>query len=147
MSATGINTLKFARQAFPAWFDRVENRLEGIRTAAMFGKRAVTPQRRTGETWEECFRRTCLTVAPDWIIERATITHEAVLRKHALHSSEPFPDKSPCTKCKLLSSYEKLAVNLYNGDPFAQKNDNLPYMEPEFFRKGAGVWGKGKPSW
>jgi hypothetical protein len=22
----------------------------------------------------------------------------------------------------------------------------LPYIEPEFFRKGAGVWG-GKPTW
>lgn len=37
---------------------------------------------------------------------------------------------------------------LYMGDPFGLKghDSHMPFVEPEYFRKGAGKWG-GKPTW
>jgi predicted phosphoadenosine phosphosulfate sulfurtransferase len=55
MIAYGFSTLKIAAAAWPKWFDRVCARLPGVRTAAMFGLRAVQPYRKYKETWQECF--------------------------------------------------------------------------------------------
>jgi hypothetical protein len=41
----------------------------------------------------------------------------------------------------------RLSKDLYMGDPFGFAVAELPYVEPEFFRPGAGTWGGGKPSW
>jgi hypothetical protein len=83
--------------------------------------------------------------APAWIAERSERIRHKHLRIHAAHSSVPFPQVGNCPKCKLLSSWEKLAKGLYNGDPFSQKQDLLPPVEPAFFREGGGTWGKVQP--
>lgn len=148
MNAMGIAELSKAAAAWPLWFNKVCKRLPGVRTAAKFGLRAVTPSRRLGETWEECFKRECITEAPaPWIAERATKAMNAILSTHTHHSTSPFPEVSPCYTCFAnLGSWRSLCLALYNGDPFSLKTSNANgYVEPEFFRAGAGTWG-GKPS-
>jgi predicted phosphoadenosine phosphosulfate sulfurtransferase len=147
LNAAGLDTLGLAAKAWPQWFEKVAKRLPGVRTAAMFGKRAVQPARRLGETWEQCFRRECLEETPaEWIKERSRLTMERKLSAHAHHSTMPFPEAAACPNCQgSLRSWKDLAIHLYNGDPFSLKADHLPYVEPEFFREGAGTWG-GKPT-
>lgn len=148
LNASAAKHLGLASRAWPQWFDRVCRRVKGTRTAAKFGMRACQPLRRFGETWRDCFIRECITHAPAaWIAERATHVMEVKLRRHETHSTAPFPETSPCKVCVENASWKKLAHNLYGGDPFCLKTSDLEEMEPEFFRPGAGTWGKGSPSW
>jgi predicted phosphoadenosine phosphosulfate sulfurtransferase len=137
----GANLLQVAARAFPRWFDKVCERLPGVRQVALFGLRAVTPHRRLNESWEECFKRECITDAPaQWIRERAERFSNELLERHAHHSKEPLPQVNNCFTCGYMGSWKSLAMALYNGDPFSLKARSLPYVEPEFFRKGAGTW-------
>jgi predicted phosphoadenosine phosphosulfate sulfurtransferase len=148
MAAAGIDTLGLAARAWPQWFDKVSKRLPGVRTASMFGRKSCEPIRRLNETWEECFYRTCITEAPQWIAERSQRAVDYILRSHSKHSTEKFPESTKCPKCQMTSSWKHLAKVMYMGEPFSMKvkADILPYVEPEFFREGAGTWG-GKPQW
>ena len=147
MSQAGIKDLELGSKAFPQWFDKVCVRLPGVKTAAQFGKHAVTPTRQLGETWKDCFHRECIDDAPEWIKERAIIVRDSLLKRHSNVSSNPFPEKVAERTSRTLGSWRNLAHALWNGDPFSLKTDGLlPNIEPEFFRKGAGTWG-GKPTW
>ena len=147
MSQAGIKDLELGSKAFPQWFDKVCVRLPGVKTAAQFGKHAVTPTRKLGETWRDCFHRECIDDAPDWIKERSIIVRDSLLKRHSNVSSNPFPEKTAERTSRTLGSWRNLAHALWNGDPFSLKTDGLlPNIEPEFFRKGAGTWG-GKPTW
>jgi predicted phosphoadenosine phosphosulfate sulfurtransferase len=152
MTAHGVGVLAVAARAWPHWFDRVAERLPGVRLATLFGRRAVEPQRRRGETWEDCFYRVCVEDAPaSWIAERALKARDLLVNKHKVHSTMPFPDVKPCLHCTggaSIASWKKLAYAMYNGDPMSLKTDKvgLPYIEPEFFRPGSGTWG-GQPQW
>lgn len=142
MTVAAVRHLEIARQAWPQWFDKVCQRLEGIRTASMFGVRAVQPMRRNGESWEACYKRTCIDEAPPWIAERSTSLMRLAGR-HGVHSTQPFPEVAPCYTCfGNIGSWKALAGVAYNGDPFVMKTGALlPLIEPEFFREGAGTWG------
>jgi len=148
MTSAGVDHLTLASKAWPKWFDLVADRCEGTRTAAMFGKRAISPQRQKGEGWEQTYKRECIDEAPaDWIKQRAITAMESYTGTHSRHSTTDFPEVNPCKTCQgSIGSWKKLAEAMYNGDPFAFKT-NLPYVEPEFFREGAGTWGGGKPAW
>ena len=146
LTAVSVKHLNIAMKAWPKWFDRVCRRVQGIRTAAMFGRRAVEPNRKAGESWEETFQRECVDNAPDWIKGRAVLAREYYIHQHKAHSTEPLPQKTQCKRCGQSSSWEWLAKILYNGDPFAMKIQCLKAIEPEFFRAGTGKWG-GKPTW
>lgn len=148
LAPAAIDGLMIASKAWPQWFDKVCERLPGVRTAGMFGRRSVEPIRKLGESWKECFYRTCIDEAPDWIAERSKKAVDSILRGHSKHSTEEFPEVSKCPKCQLTSSWKYLAKIMYMGEPFSMKvkADILSYVEPEFFRKGAGTWG-GKPTW
>jgi predicted phosphoadenosine phosphosulfate sulfurtransferase len=146
MNAMAADLLVMASKAWPTWFERVAARLPGIRSAAKFGKRVLQPSRRLGETWEDCFKRECLTEAPEWIQGRSRVYMERMLSTHRHHSTSPFPEVKPCYHCAANNgSWRALARNLYNGDPFAQKCSGLPYVQPEYFREGAGRW-EGSPA-
>ena len=146
MTTAGLSALSLAMKAWPAWFDKVSVRLPGIRSAAMYGRRACEPIRRLDETWEGCFKRTCINEAPAWIAERATRTMETTLEAHSKHSNTPMPESTMCGRCKpIIGSWRGMAKSLYMGDPFSMKDRALPYCEPEQFRDGAGTWG-GKPA-
>jgi len=152
LNVAGLNTLKVAAAAWPRWFERVCARLDGIRSAAQFGRRACSPIRRSGESWEDCYRRTCIEEAPDWIAERAKHAADYYSKRHPVHSTEPFPQVKACPNCpggRSVASWRALASAMWSGDPFCMKVTaiGLPYIEPEFFRPGAGTWGGGKPSW
>ena len=68
------------------------------------------------------------------------------LKRHTNHASTPFPEVQPCMSCTgNIASWKKLAESMYNGDPISLKAGFLPFLEPEFFREGAGYWG-GKPA-
>lgn len=146
LNAYGAEQLKMASKAWPRWFEALCNRLPGVRLAAMYGKRAVTPYRRDDETWEEAFHRTCIEEAPAWIAERAAEVERQMTRMHAHHSTTPFPEATPCYHCKgRVGSWKAMTNIMYAGDPFSLKQDVLGYVEPEVFRPGAGRW-DGKPS-
>ena len=142
----GIEALRMASSAWPKWFDRACERLSGIRTGVKFGMHALTPTRKYGETWEQCFHRTCIDEAPDWIKERSLKTKEIYMRRHAKHSTTEFPEVHPCMSCTgNIASWKKMSMSLYNGDPWSTKASFLPMIEPEFFRPGSGKW-NGKPT-
>ena len=145
MNAAGLEHLKMASEAWPQWFDKVSDRLQGVRTAAMFGKRSVTPQRQLGETWEECYDRLCVQEAPAWISQRASTLRARMTHTHGQHATVPFPEITTCRTCYgNIGSWKAMTTIMYTGDPFSNKAP-LPYVEPEFFRPGAGTWG-GKAS-
>jgi predicted phosphoadenosine phosphosulfate sulfurtransferase len=143
MIAYGFSTLKIAAAAWPKWFDRVCARLPGVRTAAMFGLRAVQPYRKYKETWQECFQRECIDDAPAaWIAKRAEAVKRYYVNQHAHHSTQPLPEVGSCPNCtSALGSWKALTMAMYNGNPFSLKMKMIPYIEPEFFRPGAGTWG------
>ena len=148
MSAAGVGLLQVAVKAWPQWFDKVSQRAPGIRTAAKFGKRAVSPVRRTGESWSDTFQRECIDEAPEWIAERAIKASTDLVRMHRRHSTEPFPETKNCRNCVgSMGAWRAMTNALYSGDPFSMKVGKIvPYMEPEFFRKGSGTWG-GSPTY
>ncbi len=145
MNASAVDQLQFAASAWPRWFDKVADRIEGVRTAAMFGKRSVNPNRQAGETWQECFHRECIENAPEWIGLRAAAQRDKLLHAHERHATTPLPETVPCRTCfGHLGAWRTLTFAMYGGDPFSVKSA-LPYVEPDFFRPGAGTWG-GKAS-
>lgn len=147
MSAVSVTHLGVAARIWPKWFDRVCSRVPGVRTAAHFGKRAVQPRRRLGETWEACYWRTCVDEAPEWIAERARFYAALWKGRHAAHATTPIPETEGCPVCGMTYvSWKRMTLGIYNGDPFAQYTSGLKEIEPEFFRAGAGKWG-GKPAW
>jgi predicted phosphoadenosine phosphosulfate sulfurtransferase len=140
MTPSGVGKLSMAAKAWPKWFDKVCTRLPGIRTAAQFGKKAVRPQRHYKETWKECFQRTCIDDAPEWIAERARHYLAAKSRVHRLHSSSDIPDRVRCPQCVRCGSYQLMAFALFTGDPYSLKDNILPDLDPAKFREGAGHW-------
>lgn len=151
MTIAGLPSLKVIANAYPTWFDKVCKRCPGIRTAVQYGKRVCEPYRRVGETWEDCFKRECIRDAPDWICDRASRVMTYVIGTHEKHSTTPFPEIKGCFRCRGFgtNSWRKMANALYMGDPFCLRVKKMPvltYMEPNFFREGAGVWG-GRPTW
>lgn len=148
MNVEGAPLLKIAQTAWPRWFDRLSERCPGVRTVAQFGRRAIQPDRRLGETWETTFKRECIETAPEWIAERATKVMSDLTTRHHRHSTAPFPDIDPCHQCVgNVGAWKQLARFLYSGDAFATRfGGTLKPVEPEAFRPGAGYWG-GKPSW
>lgn len=138
----GAPALKIAQQAWPQWFDRLAIRLPGVRLGAQFGLRACQPQRRAGETYKELYRRECIDHAPSWIAERAITVASTIERTHAHHSTNPLPEIVDCHHCTGdLGCWKNLCRIMYNGDPHSLKT-HLPYVEPEYFRPGAGTWSK-----
>lgn len=149
MTIHSVDVLAKASKAWPRWFEKVCERLPGVRAAAHYGRRAVTPRRKAGESWKDAYKRECIDNAPDWIAQRAHTAAKKATASHRKHSAAPFPEVQPCPSCPgaNLASWKKLAYALYNGDPFCLKVGNmLPLIEPEFFRDGAGTWGGGTPS-
>jgi len=160
MTPYGIPGLSCIARAHPRWFDKVCERLNGVRSGVQFGKRAITPHRRHNESWEDCFKRTCIAEAPEWIAKRSTHVMEFLQKKQAQFSTRPIPEIKEDRKLKdwHVGSWKKMAEHLYNGDPFGLKTKKFfggqvskegwgkQYLEPEFFKKGTGTWG-GKPSW
>lgn len=147
----GIGVLRYLAQAYPAWFDKVCKRVEGIRSAALFGRAAITPNRRLGETWEDaCNRIYSPGQSPDWIIERCKRTLEYARTIHSHHSTQPIPQSVPCSRCNPgMKSWRQLCNSLFMGDPWLHKttaSNPIGEVEPERFRPGAGKWG-GSPTW
>lgn len=142
-----IDSLQYARALWPKWFDAVNTRVGGLRLASMFGKRSISPIRELNETWEDCAKRIFTPEnSPAWIIERYKEAETFALNLHNKHSTQPFPQNQSCKRCQpAIGCWKNLCKNLYMGDPWAQYCTKLPYIEPEFFRKGAGQWG-GKPN-
>jgi hypothetical protein len=137
-----LKLLQKAAAAWPLWFRKVADRLPGTRTAAQFGKRAVQPDRQLGETWEQCFERTCVRDAPKWISTRAAVVRDRLLSAHSRHSTAPFPEVKPCYTCfGYMGSWKKLCMIMYSGDPFGTKTITLVESpQPSWFRPGAKDW-------
>lgn len=147
LQSASLKILQYASRAWPQWFDRCASRVPGLGSAAQYGRVAVEPHRKRGEDWEECYHRTCILEAPEWIAARAKRTLEITLKRHAAHSTDPLPQASLCPRCPNMSSWEQLAKALYMGDPFSLKAKFLPECEPEQFRPGWGTWSGGSPTW
>jgi len=145
LTAASLTQFQVAAKAFPKWFEKVCKRLPGSRSAVMFGRRAVEPMRQFGEFWEDCFKRTCIEEAPEWIRMRAEKMMKGQLSHHRAHSQTPFPDVAGCPRCGRVPSWHLMAKVMFMGDPFSLKQSLLSAVEPEAFRLGAGLWG-GKPT-
>lgn len=148
-----IECLQYYLRLWPGWFDAVEARLPGIRTAARFGKRALEPMLGYGETWQDCYMRLLdeATIEAPWMASRMQRAMEFALRRHRSHSSVELPMTAGrcCKQCKPPSpgSWQGLAASMYNGDPWSHYNQILPPLEPYDLRSGAKGWfekGKGK---
>jgi predicted phosphoadenosine phosphosulfate sulfurtransferase len=148
MNSAGAESLKMASQAWPRWFDRVCKRCPGVRNAAMFGKVALTPRRRPNETWQETFYRECVNEAPEWIKVRALEYLRMVSGYHRAHAgNSPLPEVDPCFNCvSNAGSWKRMAHIFYRGDPFSIQAHNLPAVQPNQFREGAGTWEGGSPT-
>ena len=139
MSTAGLPQLVAMSKAYPKWFDKLTTRCKGVRAVTHYGKRACEPIRGQGETWEDCFKRTCINDAPQWISDRATKLMEKWISSHHKLTPDPFPQKGGSNSKGM--SWENLAKVIYNGDPFAMKCSELSYVQPEEFRPGGGNWG------
>lgn len=149
MTTAGIKALQVAAKAWPQWFEKVCERLPGVRAVARYGRRVCKPHRRLGETWEQCFYRTCIEEAPEWIAKRSKKVVECCIREHKHHSTTPFPQRERCRVCSDPGSWYDLAKYMFMGNPFTFHGHIsrwIPEVEPEEFREGAGTWG-GKPTW
>ena len=151
MTPSALKGLVIGAQYYPNWFSKVVRRCDGVRNAVHYGKRAVEPLRRHGETWSQCYQRTCIDTAPDWIAERAVRVRDDVIKKVQRAGLPTLPEVSAAEYGvkglpQTMQTWKALAKMMYGGDPFSLKVSYLPYMEPEYFRKGAGYWG-GKPTW
>jgi predicted phosphoadenosine phosphosulfate sulfurtransferase len=144
MNTAGIGQLQAMAKAYPKWFDKLCVRCKGVRAASNFGKAACEPIRRAGETWEDCFNRTCITEAPEWIRKRAQVLMQKWTASQAKITTDPLPQKGGHNFKGM--SWEKLTKIMYNGDPFCMKTGELTYVEPHEFRPGGGSW-HGKPTW
>jgi len=142
LNAHGVESLALASQAWPEWFDRLGIRLRGVRQAGLFGKQVVMPHRRHNETWEECYNRECIQEAPKWIADRSIELRDKMTFRHAKHATTSLPEIKACQSCeRAIGSWRTLARIMYCGDPMSLRQGSLKYIEPEFFREGAGVWG------
>ena len=122
MNAAGGESLRLIGSiAWPDWWNRVCRRLPSVRTYAKFGKASIEPQRRLGESWEECFWRACVDKAPQWIADRAEAQAERTVSGHSHHSAgDPLPQASSCHKCSgMMGSWRDLTMGMYLGDPFS----------------------------
>jgi predicted phosphoadenosine phosphosulfate sulfurtransferase len=147
MNSAAVSDLGRAIRAWPRWFDKVAERCPGTRSAAQYGRRAVEPVRRLHESWEDCYQRTCIDEAPQWIADRSKIVREKILRGHANHSTEKLPEVNGCSRCgKIGGSWKAISKVMYNGDPFSMRQGYVGYVEPDFFRPGSGKW-NGGPTW
>lgn len=143
LSINGAAKLQLSAKAWPSWFERVAKRLPGVRAVAQFGKVAISPKRRFGETWAETYQRECIDTAPQWIKERSIRVKEVITKRHANHASSPIPETNPCRHCTGANvSWKKLTEIMYLGDPLSVATDYLgiPDVEPEMFRPGSGTW-------
>ena len=149
LTTASVPQLQKASQAWPLWFGKVCRRLPGVRAAARYGKISVLPNRRLNESWQECYERTCIKEAPEWIRKRSIKARDYVLRSHSKHSTSPYPQRKGCDRCPVPKSWRDLAYKMFMGNPFSfggQFDKMLPEVEPEEFREGAGKW-FGKPTW
>lgn len=133
-----LHVLTAARKIWPDWFERLCNRLDGVRRVVIHGKDTLTPKCKHGESWKQCFRRLCLKSPIPWIAKRARQAMDTALKNHAQHSTLPFPEVIPCLLCsgdKTLGSWKRLTIALYNGDPICMKTAplGLKPLDPEKF--------------
>lgn len=151
LNAASATLLPVAARAWPDWFNLAAARLPGLREGAMFGRSAVTPRRRSDETWEETFKRECLGPdVPEWIRERAAAWSAKMTSHHRHHSTPdtPFPDQLPCRTCDgSQGSWRTLAMSLWSGDPTSAHARGLPEVPPSFFRPDAPAWSGIKERW
>jgi predicted phosphoadenosine phosphosulfate sulfurtransferase len=146
ISLASADHLKYITMAHPAWADRLYNRLLGMKMLVKYGRIAITPSQLLGETYKDTFLRTCVNSDVPWIAERAQEAVRHYQQRHRNHSNEDIHDIVRCARCATASgTYKELSYSCYHGDPFSMAHSFLPYMEPEFFREGAGLWG-GKPA-
>lgn len=133
LNRLGIKILGYGALAWPQWFDRVCSRLPGVRTAAMFGARAVTPRRRLGESWRDVFFRECIDEAPEFVRDRSSRAHRRLASSHRKHAGTDLPDTASCRNCSgSIGSYRAMTLALYNGDPLNSRVGNvLPNLEEQ----------------
>lgn len=142
-----IVSLPYAAKLWPQWFDKLDNRIPGMRAAAYYGKRALTPALKPGETWQTCYDR-LMKEAEDagagWLVNRMILAREAALQRRARHSASEYPMlvKNACRVCppKVPGSWEALCKTMYQGDPWRHYNQELPNLEPYEVRPGAKAW-------
>ncbi len=145
MVVASLKMLRPAAILWPRWFDKLCERCPGVREGVKYGSAFLNPHKREDETWEQAYHRLILgPTAPEWIRERGQKFKEIVLKRHYKHSASPLPQIYGCPACQPnFSSWFKMTVAMYLGDPFCYKQRVLPLVEPEYFRPGFGTWKDG----
>lgn len=134
MTDLGTDVLQIAARAWPRWWDRVCDRLPGIRAVAYYGARVLQPQHKIGEAWSATYQRECIDHAPEWVRRRSIYASDKLLQSHSTHSSTTFPEVEPCKACGKSGSWKALAMAIYSGDPFHIRVSFLPDLQPQEFR-------------
>jgi predicted phosphoadenosine phosphosulfate sulfurtransferase len=142
MRAASMKQLTIVAGAWPKWFDKVCKRVPGIRTAVQYGARAMTPERRLGESWQDVYSRCVLGDGnPEWIRKRGQTFIDLKLAYHAKHATGDWPDGASCPGCgDRVTSWREATLVMYMGDPYSLVQKTVHEMQPEDFRPGAGTW-------
>jgi predicted phosphoadenosine phosphosulfate sulfurtransferase len=140
-NSSSLRVLGTYSRIWPHWFDRVAERLPGIRLLAKFGRAAVTPQRKLRETWEQAYHRINIDEAPQWIRERSLLAKEKVLQRHSGHSTAPFPEVMNCDRCGKNASWKGMTHAMYFGDRNCDETAVSEYFTWDLYNfKGEQWW-------
>ena len=146
-NSSSLRVLGTYSRIWPHWFDKVAERLPGIRLLAKFGRAAVTPQRKLRETWEQAYHRINIEEAPQWIRERSMLAKEKVLQRHSGHSTAPFPEVMNCDTCGKNASWKAMTQAMYFGDRNCEDtavseyfvNDLYNFQGEQFFKDNVSI--------
>lgn len=147
MMIAGLPTLRAAKKLWPVWFDKLCERIPGVRQGAEYGKVAVMPHRKLGETWQDCYERTCVQEAPEWIRARAIKVRDVMLARHSSHSKDPFPQIVTCPLCREVGSWMSMTNAMYSGDPYQKRQTIVNTAPPLLFRKDIVDWTDREIGW
>lgn len=145
-----IEKIQMASRAWPQWFDRVCERVGGIRTAAQFGLAAVSPHRRPEESYADAYRRQVTGPGnPEWIRERGEKILTFMQERHRSHAAGDIPDGADCPLChskdltpaaQPIGCYRSLLKVMYLGDPHSNRQLVLPIVDQSVFREGKSYY-------
>lgn len=121
MTVVGIKLLPLLAKAWPNWFAKLGTRLPSVRSALTYRDNVAYRKPAPGETWKQLYYRTCIRDAPNWIRVRAEMVVAHFEDYHSRHATAPIHETNHCSACGFICSWQRLAREMYAGDPLSLK--------------------------